>query len=116
MITTRFNKTINTISDALEYLDARSKQLLRFGVKIKSHKIYEWGIIAYKTYQDKTYHYIYDFGYEYPEESARFIFFDGNYSCDCNLSSFIQEQDENFPFLKCGDEIKIENFVVRYEV
>lgn len=33
---------------------------------------------------------------------------DGNYSCDCNKSLFIQRQcDKQFPLLKCGDEIKL---------
>jgi hypothetical protein len=66
-------------------------------------------------YQDKEYDFGHDFGYEYPEEAARFMFFEGNYSCDCNLSSFIQEKcDENFPSLNCGDEIKIINFDISY--
>lgn len=72
-------------------------------------------------YKDKIYHIKYDFGYEYPEDAARFMFFEGNYSCACNLSSFIQDQcDENFPDLECYDEdgneqIEIQNFVIKYE-
>lgn len=65
-------------------------------------------------YNNKTYHLEYDFGYEYPEESANFMFFEGNYSCDCNKSLFIQDIEENFPELNCGDEIKIQNFVIKY--
>ena len=66
-------------------------------------------------YQDKEYNFGYDFGYEYPEEAARFMFFEGNYSCDCNLSLFIQEEcDRNFPDLICGNEIKIINFDISY--
>lgn len=65
-------------------------------------------------YQDKVYHYEYDFGYEYSEDAAEFMFFEGNYSCDCNKSLFIQDIDESFPELNCGDEIKIQNFIIKY--
>jgi hypothetical protein len=66
-------------------------------------------------YKDKTYKLEYDFGYEYEDSSARFIFFEGNYSCDCNLSLFIQRQcDESFPELDCGEEIAIKNFEIEY--
>jgi len=66
-------------------------------------------------YQNNIYHYEYDFGYEYPIESAEFMFFEGNYSCDCNLSLFIQQDcDKNIPELNCGEEIKIENFKVKF--
>lgn len=67
------------------------------------------------VYKNKTYHIEYDFGYEYEEESAEFMFFEGNYSCDCNLSSFIQDQcDKDFEELNCGYEIEIENFEIKY--
>ena len=57
-----------------------------------------------------------DFGYEYPADSVRYMFFDGNYSCDCNKSLFIQRQcDENFPELDCGDEIEITKLDIVYE-
>jgi hypothetical protein len=37
-----------------------------------------------------------------------FIWEDGNYSCDCNRSLFIQRCcDETFPDFKCGDEIEL---------
>ena len=49
-------------------------------------------------------------GTKYPEDSAEFIFFDGNYSCDCNKSSFISETYPDVPEFECGDEIKLENF------
>jgi hypothetical protein len=62
-------------------------------------------------YKDKKYHLDYDFKEEYPEKSARYIFFDGNYSCDCNKSLFIQRYcDKDFPEMECGDEIEIQNF------
>lgn len=56
------------------------------------------------------YPYKYDFGYAYPEDSAEFIFFDGNYSCDCNKSIFISAAYPDVPEFECGDEIKLENF------
>jgi len=59
-------------------------------------------------YMEKEYTIEEDFGYGYPEESASFMFEEGNYSCDCNLSTFIQQQcDRAFPTLDCGEEIEI---------
>ena len=34
----------------------------------------------------------YDFGYEFEEENAIYMFEHGNYSCDCNRSLFIQRE------------------------
>ncbi len=50
-----------------------------------------------------------DFGYGYEEENARFMLEGGgNYTCDCNRSSFIQDQcDPTFPELNCGHSIKM---------
>lgn len=70
-----------------------------------------------RTPEGKLYPYSYDFGYDYPEDSARFMFYEGNYSCDCNLSDFLHdagyiEQGD----WECGDTIKIEDFKVDYKV
>ena len=66
-------------------------------------------------YNGKEYKFEYNFGKEYPEESASFMFFDGNYSCDCNKSLFIQRYcDESFPELLCGDNIMIVDFKIEY--
>jgi hypothetical protein len=68
------------------------------------------------VYKDKTYHLDYDFGEDYPENAARFMFFEGNYSCDCNKSLFIQRDcgDKGFLEMNCGDEIEIKNFNVSF--
>ena len=58
-----------------------------------------------------------DFGYEYPEESAIFMFEDGNYSCDCNRSLFIRREYGEYaiPELDCGEEIEMTNYYIKYE-
>jgi hypothetical protein len=66
------------------------------------------------VYKDNRYHIDYDFGYEYPKDSAEFMFFEGNYSCDCNKSIFINDIYESFELLDCVDEVEIENFIVSY--
>ena len=63
-------------------------------------------------YKNKPYYYEYDFGYEYEEGSAQFMFFCGNYSCDCNKSIFLQEVYKEVEELDCGEEIQIENFKI----
>jgi hypothetical protein len=57
-----------------------------------------------------------DFGYGYPADGAEYMFFEGNYSCDCNLSRFIRNAhpDANVPELGCGDQVEIEDFEVEY--
>jgi hypothetical protein len=48
------------------------------------------------------------FGYGYSEESARYMFEDGNYACDCNRSLFIRWQhgEDAIPELSCGHQIE----------
>lgn len=69
------------------------------------------------VYKGVGYPFEYDFGYGYPEESADYMFFDGNYSCDCNLSSFILQKypDADLGELKCGEQIEIKNFEIEYK-
>ena len=68
------------------------------------------------VHEGKRYAYEEDFGYGYPTESAEFMFFEGNYSCDCNLSRFIRSThlDVGMPKLDCGAEIQIEDFEIKY--
>jgi hypothetical protein len=60
-------------------------------------------------YKGKIYKFI-DEGY-HDFEVATFMWEEGNYSCDCNRSLFIQEYcDENFnkgTEMECGDSIKL---------
>jgi hypothetical protein len=66
-------------------------------------------------YKDKEYIIDYDFGYEYPKESAEFMFSDGNYACDCNRSVFIQRYCEpSFPEMDCGNKIELLGLKVRF--
>ena len=53
-----------------------------------------------------------DFGYGYNAESAHFMFHDGNYSCDCNKSLFLDRVYGGFDEMDCGDTIQIRNFRV----
>lgn len=67
----------------------------------------------------RVYEYETDFGYGYEGSSAEYMFREGNYSCDCNRSLFIQnEVDPDFnagEAMGCGDTIKMTDFRVRYE-
>ena len=72
--------------------------------------------VADLKYKDKVYTIHYDFGYEYPEEVAIFMFEEGNYSCDCNMSSFIQDEygEDAIEELDCGEEIEMINYHFEY--
>lgn len=67
-------------------------------------------------YADKVFTLDYDFGYEYPSDSAIFMFTQGNYSCDCNLSMFIRNKygEDAIPELDCGCEIELLDYHIEY--
>ena len=67
-------------------------------------------------YQDKEFVIHYDFGYEYPEDSAEFQFLKNNYACDCNRSLFIRWEygEDAIPELDCGNEIKLLEYHFEY--
>lgn len=70
-----------------------------FPIKNNVKIIFRYNAIDYVTYYD-------DYG-----DSMEYMFEDGNYSCDCNRSLFIQRQcDEDFPDMKCGDTIEMVSF------
>lgn len=85
----------------------------------------KYGIMSHKRtifvgtfkYRDKEYIIHRDFGYEFEEEYAVYMFEDGNYSCDCNRSLFIQREygEDAVPFLNCGNEIKMLEYHFDYE-
>lgn len=64
----------------------------------------------------KRYPYEEDFGYGYPAHGADFMFHEGNYSCDCNLSRFIRRThaDADVPEMECGETIGVEDFEVEF--
>ena len=72
--------------------------------------------VADLKYKDMVYTIHCDFGYEYPEEQAIFMFEDGNYSCDCNRSLFIQDEygENAIQELDCGEEIEMLNYHLEY--
>ena len=68
-------------------------------------------------YLDDVFTLRYNFGYEYPAESAEFMFTLGNYSCDCNRSTLIREQhgEDSVPDLDCGWDIELLDYHIEYE-
>ena len=64
----------------------------------------------------KRYPYEEDFGYGYTAHCADFMFHEGNYSCDCNLSRFIRRThaDTALPEMECGETIGVEDFEVEF--
>lgn len=55
-------------------------------------------------------HYIFKgrLGLYSPLDDKRYMWEDGNYSCDCNKGLFIQRQcDPDFPEMKCGKSIEL---------
>lgn len=105
----------------------KSKSFIQSTVKKNNYHValdfVESDIAHYKViarmnlvYNGHTYPYEYTFGYGYNPDSARYMFFEGNYSCDCNLYEFLHEEHgdevgyyEDYP---CGDSIAIEDFEI----
>jgi len=109
--------------DTAEERDKFKKKLQSLADKFKviiAFREEEGKNIRYRTvagiklkYRGKEYWFEFDFGYGYPEDSARFMFLEGNYSCDCNKSLFIQRYvKQKFRKLPCGDKIKIIGFKI----
>jgi len=67
-------------------------------------------------FEGKQYPLSVDFGYGFPAESAEYMFDDGNYSCDCNRSTFIQRKFPEFSEMGCGDKIKMVSLDIALEV
>ena len=57
----------------------------------------------------------YDFGFGYPDHTAHYMFFEGNYSCDCNKSIFIHQQYPEVAEMDCGSNIAIKDFEIIYK-
>lgn len=84
----------------------------------------KYGIMTHKRtvfvgtleYKQKEFIIHCDFGYEYPEESAIFMFTEGNYSCDCNKSLFIRSEYGNNAIsdLSCGDEVILKEYHIEH--
>lgn len=58
------------------------------------------------------------FGYGYPAHSARFMFEDGNYSCDCNRRDFLADHcglNDGIAERTCGDTIQLVSLTVEHE-
>lgn len=81
----------------------------------EGHQIHTRCIVTVKAeYEGKKYEFDYDFEYGYDEHNAEYMFTEGNYGCDCNLSIFINEKYPDFEEMECGDRIKYD-FTMRRE-
>lgn len=110
----------DSLSDLQAYLNNLKKIEQDLSAFSLATTISEGRDVRYKTiakidflYEGKSYPFEYDFGYAYPVDSARFMFEDGNYGCDCNRSSFLQDQyGDTFPELECGNKIEMVNLEI----
>jgi hypothetical protein len=75
-------------------------------------------------YNEKIYEYEHNFGYEYKEDDVLWMYEEGNYSCDCNRSLFIEWYcDPDFnknngnnkdECMSCGEKIKLISLDIEY--
>lgn len=63
-------------------------------------------VVVILEHEGKSYELHPDFDYD-EFHHAEFIWEEGNFSCDCNRSIFINEIDNTFPLMDCGDTIKL---------
>jgi hypothetical protein len=76
-------------------------------------------VVIDAVFKGEKYHFEYDFGYAYEDEAAEYMFEDGNYACNCNLSNIIRDTYPDFPELDChgddeGNEIEYERFRIEH--
>ena len=84
---------------------AAKDHMLAFSEEEGPYVRYRTVALVTVEFKGQEYSFEYDFGFGYPEESAYYMFEDGNYSCNCNLSGFIRDDHPEFPELDClGDE------------
>lgn len=110
----------DSMDDLQKELNRLRKIEKELNARCLAMNIYEGWDVHLKTiaelefkYKDKIYSIEYDFGYGYPEESAMWMFTDGNYACDCNRSIFIKNKYPDFhEFGDCGHEIKLSNIKI----
>lgn len=111
----------DTQEERKEYIDKLKKTEEELKALYVMTVLSEGYFTRYKTiakviliYKDKKYPVDYNFGFNYPERSAEFMWLDGNYSCDCNRSRFIRENygKDSIPELNCGNEILLESIVI----
>lgn len=105
------NKFLDIINKP-EYASQGLARDIQYGIMSHKRTVFV-GTFQYE-YTDFIIHY--DFGYEYPEESAIYMFTDGNYACDCNRSLFIRREygENSIPELDCGDEIMLIEYHIEY--
>jgi hypothetical protein len=63
-------------------------------------------VVVTLEHEGKSYTLHPDFDYD-EFDQADFVWTDGNFACDCNRSIFINEINDSFPLLECGDTIKL---------
>jgi hypothetical protein len=90
-------------------------RMLAHDILSNSKVRYETHAIIKLLYKNKVHDIDYNFGYGYSKKSARYMFYEGNYACDCNKSLIIQRKYKKFPELNCGDEIEMINFKIEYQ-
>ena len=113
----------NTKAELKKYLGELKKIEQELNARILAYDIFEGKHVRYETiakmvliYKSIEYPFEYNFGFGYPVSSAYFLFENGNYSCDCNLSLFINRKyGDVIDELECGEEIEIKNFLVIQE-
>ena len=73
-------------------------------------EIRAWEALGMLLPDGRRFSYCHNFGKDYSEEDAMYMFTEGNYSCDCNRSLFLNYAGNNVDLLKCGHTIKIVAF------
>lgn len=111
----------DTAEERQRYISELREAEDKFGARILVIDIKEGSDLRQRTvakmtfsYMGREYQHEEDFGFAFPEENARYMFNEGNYSCDCNRSLRIQERYADFPELGCGNGIVMSDFRIEF--
>ena len=88
-------------------------------IEASTHANYRTVVHMKLIFEGTPYKYTMDFGYGYPPSSAEYMWFEGNYSCDCNKRLFLaRTYPEDLGYLSddpenpCTDTIEVEDFTI----
>lgn len=112
-----FFDTMKELQDYLHELRLIEKALDAFQLM---SSIYEGRHVRYRTvakmkfvFEGNEYEYEEDFGYGLEVDHAEWMFYEGNYACDCNRSLFIRRTyGDVIEQKECGREIIAKDFQV----
>jgi len=79
------------------------------------HTRYRTILTVVMEHGEALYEYKHAYEYFFDSERLKNTWFKGECSCDCTRSLLIKQSNPEFSKLKCGDKIKVKEFIIDFE-